>query len=695
MAGEKDHGAYELGIDVGGTKIALLASDFDDIELDIVVVPSATHDDQQTLVESIFGAIDAYVEQRRGGTPPRAMGFGLKDAVDARRGIWLKCPSSRGFSPIALGELVRERYGCPAALDNDVHAATLAEMRFGAGKRYRDFLYMNIGTGIAVGAVCGGALVRGATNYAGEIGHISVETNGEECGFCGGWGCFENVASGEGIAELVSEGVKGAPDSALARILAREGRVTSADVFRAADAGDTLASEIAARVLRATTIACCDAINIFNPAAIIFGGGVMADGWLLRRLREEVPKHAIATSMDALEEMRLSELGSRHVGVLGALALASDAARDACEPRVPEASPARRADETLAHGEIFRAGDTLRRTFDYVVEKDKAFARLVAEYDPKELVLLGAGSSYWLSLSAAATFQRETGIRALAVKSTDVVMSPSSYVGAFERPLFVCASRSGMTAETIEAVRLLVASRQAPLVVVSEADKTPLAAMADVLLLEPWAHEESVMQTRSFCSLYLTLVLLAAGLSGNEALVRDLRRYVDGYEWLAADASERTSEIRERGFAECEYVVSLGSGCQYGVAIEGAYVQQEIGAQRSGFFGTLEYRHGPFVTNAPDTLFCLLSCGDPNGMESRVAAELVRRGGRLLVVEAQERVAHADYRFCLGWQAMPETVALYGAMVCQGLALYQALKSGIDPDNPSGNPDKTPYVTSV
>lgn len=316
---------YVLGVDLGGTKVAVCASDFEDVgsvSKSVMRVPSNVTGGPDELVASLFSAIDAYVSERRGGVPPRAIGFGLKDAVDNRRGIWLKCPSSEGFRPLPLARLVRERYGVPAFLDNDVHAATLAEQRYGAGRRYRDFLYLNVGTGIAVGAVIDGRLMRGASNYAGEIGHISVETEGEPCTFCGLPGCLENVASGQGIDEIARRALGTHPSSALAEALARHGHVRSSDVFAAADAGDELARSIADRVTRALAIACADAVNLFNPEAIIFGGGVMSDGWLLARLRELVPRMAIATSAEALRELALSELGSDHVGVLGALSIA-------------------------------------------------------------------------------------------------------------------------------------------------------------------------------------------------------------------------------------------------------------------------------------------------------------------------------------------------------------------------------------
>ena len=325
MSASWDGRNYYLGVDLGGTKVAVCASNFEnaeDVSRHVLRFPSNITGSQEELVNTLFSSIDKYVASKCGGKLPCAIGFGLKDAVDNRNGVWLKCPSSEGFSPLPLAKLVYERYGIPAYLDNDVHVATLAEQKYGAGKRYKDFLYLNVGTGIAVGAVVNGQLMRGASNYAGEIGHIAVETEGETCTFCGLPGCLENIASGQGINEITQKALVSNPSSSLQQVLEANGFIRSTDVFAAADEGDELAQEIADRVTRALAIACADAVNIFNPEAIIFGGGVMSDEWLLTRLQDLVPKYAIATSVAALRELSLSELGSDHVGVLGALSIA-------------------------------------------------------------------------------------------------------------------------------------------------------------------------------------------------------------------------------------------------------------------------------------------------------------------------------------------------------------------------------------
>ncbi len=316
---------YYLGVDLGGTKIAVCGSNKLEEVGGIMRFPSDFSKENIDIVEKLIHSVDVYIHEKESGVLPKAIGFGLKDAVDFSAGIWRSCPVDGAFKEIPFGKMVSDRYGVPVLIDNDVHAGTLAEMKFGAGKNYRNFLYINIGTGVAVGAVIEGKLLRGACNYGGEAGHISVEPDGEYCDFCGQRGCVENIVGGQAI---IRQGIKAArehPESMLNQIFIEKGAIYSTDVFSAADCGDEQAVRIANRVLRGLEVLSCGLINMFNPEAVIYGGGVMSDGWLFSRLEKSIVQNVIPTSMKAIKEFSLSTLGSDHVGVLGAIALAQTA----------------------------------------------------------------------------------------------------------------------------------------------------------------------------------------------------------------------------------------------------------------------------------------------------------------------------------------------------------------------------------
>ena len=314
---------YYLGVDLGGTKIAVCGSNYIDDKDGIMRFPSGFSVKSADVVKRLINSVDVYIGEKENGVLPKAIGFGLKDSVDFSEGIWNTCPSPDGFKKVAFGKLISDRYGVPVLVDNDVHAGTLAEMKYGTGIAYRNFLYINIGTGIAAGAVIEGKLMRGACNYAGEAGHFSVDPDGEYCDFCGQHGCIENIAGGKAIIRQAKKAIGGYPHSMLARIYSEKGAIYSSDVFSAADAGDEQAVIIAQRVLTGVEMLSCGLINMFNPEAVIYGGGVMSDGWLFSRLEKSVPKKIIPTNAAAIREFSLSRLGADHVGVLGAIALAA------------------------------------------------------------------------------------------------------------------------------------------------------------------------------------------------------------------------------------------------------------------------------------------------------------------------------------------------------------------------------------
>lgn len=314
---------YYLGVDLGGTKIAVCGSNYIDDKDGIMRFPSGFSVKSADVVKRLINSVDVYIGEKENGVLPKAIGFGLKDSVDFSEGIWNTCPSPEGFKKVAFGKLISDRYGVPVLVDNDVHAGTLAEMKYGTGIAYRNFLYINIGTGIAAGAVIEGKLMRGACNYAGEAGHFSVDPDGEYCDFCGQHGCIENIAGGKAIIRQAKKAIGGYPHSMLARIYSEKGAIYSSDVFSAADAGDEQAVIIAQRVLTGVEMLSCGLINMFNTEAVIYGGGVMSDGWLFSRLEKSVPKKIIPTNAAAIREFSLSRLGADHVGVLGAIALAA------------------------------------------------------------------------------------------------------------------------------------------------------------------------------------------------------------------------------------------------------------------------------------------------------------------------------------------------------------------------------------
>lgn len=335
--------------------------------------------------------------------------------------------------------------------------------------------------------------------------------------------------------------------------------------------------------------------------------------------------------------------------------------------------------------EIAHQSDALTRTWEAVWAQAQPLRAFFER--PGDVVFVACGSSYWLSLSAHKSFQLATGRRAFAVKAGDVVLNPEEYAHAYDQPILVLPSRSGTTSEQLEAIRLLrEAYGQAPVLSFIEYEHSPLSIVSDLSLTFPWANEISVCQTRSFSSLYLALIALSSLWS--DALRRGMEHFLEAAPALEARDFPRVEAIAQ-SFAQLNHVIALGSGRQYGVAIEGAYICVEMAQQLSSYYGMFELRHGPIVTVNDQALVAVCSMGPKRSQEEQVAREAVHYGARALAVVAQGGFESAEWVFSLDDAYPPEAVALHYVFVMQALAYSLAVARGLDPDHPG---DLVPYI---
>ncbi|MFQ5472828.1 MAG: ROK family protein, partial [Dehalococcoidia bacterium] len=179
-------------------------------------------------------------------------------------------------------------------------------------------LYMTVSTGVGGGIIIDGDLYRGTRGAAGELGHVIIDYNGPPCG-CGGNGCLESLASGTAIArkgrQLIDEGK--APH--LAEIVAGEGSVTSETMQRAAEVGDEASKTVFRDVGLYLGVALASYVNIFNPEAILIGGGVSsAAGLFMPEARRVMEERAMRGPLQDVR-LGLATLGDR-VGSLGMIA---------------------------------------------------------------------------------------------------------------------------------------------------------------------------------------------------------------------------------------------------------------------------------------------------------------------------------------------------------------------------------------
>jgi glucokinase len=306
-----------IGVDVGATKILVGAVTQRGEILDSRRSP-VNSENQSSTLQSIEAAIEAFIQNWH-ESQSLGIGIGLVGQIDPKTGTWLEAMNLPIKSPVPLGRQFGERFGMPVALDNDVHAATLAELRWGMGKESTDFVYLNVGTGISAGLVFNGQLLRGVENYAGEFGHTVVRPEGPLCP-CGRRGCVEPIASGGGLLARAQESFADFPNSTL-RITQP---LTAHSIFNAAEAGDPLGIKLSNDAVQALSTALTNLVNLLNPEWIIYGGGTLSDGWLMERVRVNVEAQPLPMTRKSLKGILPSQLDPSQVGLLGAACLAWD-----------------------------------------------------------------------------------------------------------------------------------------------------------------------------------------------------------------------------------------------------------------------------------------------------------------------------------------------------------------------------------
>jgi glucokinase len=308
-----------LAFDIGGSffKAALVSADGQIIHQAREAVPQSKDQSVDSL-KRIAKKLLAEQAQAVIG-----IGIGAPGVID-RKNICIA-----GFSaniPQLAGVSMREVFAGISenvAMDNDATNAARGEHRWGAAQGLDDALVITLGTGIGGGLIVNGKIVYGASGYAGEFGHTIIEANGRRC-TCGGLGCIEAYASAWALRERAADVARRHPESLLTKISGRE--IEPKDIVAAAEQGDTWAALLMREAGELLGVALASAANLFNPSAIIIGGGLAAAGSILFDPIEMSFRARVLPAAGAVCRIMPAALAN-DAGILGAASLILDEVR--------------------------------------------------------------------------------------------------------------------------------------------------------------------------------------------------------------------------------------------------------------------------------------------------------------------------------------------------------------------------------
>ena len=325
MSGRMMSGDLVVGVDIGGTKTAILVTEPDGTVRARAVAPTAVGASDRAADAIASLVLAALGEAAATPQDVAALGVGVPGRVDRERGH-LTLAVNLDWHDLPLGPRLEARLGIPTVVENDVRAAALGLHRRRLFGQAESLALLAIGTGISAGVVLNGQLHRGALGLAGEIGHVIIDRDGPRCA-CGNTGCFEAVAAGPAIVARTRAGWAARrdgrdPDPTERDLAGAEG------VFAAHAAGDPIASEVIESAGRAIAWGIHLLALAYDPERIVLGGGVSHAGEpFMAPIRRELERYRAASPLAAeiLDPNRVQLLpAGSDAGAWGAVTVARE-----------------------------------------------------------------------------------------------------------------------------------------------------------------------------------------------------------------------------------------------------------------------------------------------------------------------------------------------------------------------------------
>jgi glucokinase len=308
-----------IGVDVGGTSIKFGLVDGDGT----IIAQSALDTHAERGPDAVLERIAEGIGEMMGreGASPVGIGVGLPGVVNDIGEVAYP-PNFPGWEIVPVADRLRPLLSTslPIVVENDANVAGYAEARAGNGNGERNFLFVTLGTGVGGCIIANGRIWRGARGGAGEIGHTSVDMNGQLCN-CGARGCVEAYIGQRYMSALARERLDRSPESLLHAMVASHGSLEPRLIDEAATAGDRFAREFLAEMGVILGAALASAMNLCDLHLVIIGGGMSrAEKYLLDPARRSLRMRALR-SISGDVELRVSRF-LNDAGVIGAAMLA-------------------------------------------------------------------------------------------------------------------------------------------------------------------------------------------------------------------------------------------------------------------------------------------------------------------------------------------------------------------------------------
>jgi len=313
-----------IGVYIGSRKLKIMASD---LMANSKYSKQIAYEKEQVTYQEILQILDDEIKiikskYQNKGKKIVGIGVGINGVVDTQEGTLIFAPNL-GWRNVNIKQDFEQKFNIPVFVDNNTRTMALGESWFGTGKNIKNFFCINIDYGVGGSLFIDEKVYRGTSFGAGEIGHTTVDVNGEICS-CGNRGCLETVASVKALRKKVYEGYLSNVNSSIfeGEEIQSVDDIRSSQIFEAANNGDQFAISLIKETGEKIGIGIANIINTFNPEMVVINGEIISTGEiLLEPIVTTVMKRGFRSSVNATRIV-LSKLGNMAY-LKGAIVLAT------------------------------------------------------------------------------------------------------------------------------------------------------------------------------------------------------------------------------------------------------------------------------------------------------------------------------------------------------------------------------------
>ncbi len=307
------------GIDIGGTFIKAVITNSEGKMF--ANGKTRTPETSDGINDAVIGLLKGLTERLDSRVSAlRAIGIGAAGAIDGKKGVIITSPNIQAWHNYPLARIIEKKTGVRVFLENDATAAIIGEWWIGHGKKFRNWVMLTLGTGIGGGAIIDNRVYKGQSGSSVEVGHLTIDYRGKKCR-CGNTGCLEQYASATALVDLTKSMLRGKNNSSLmARI--KEEPLTARMIYEETVKGDALARKALEEISFYLGIGIAGLVNIFNPEAVVIGGGLSkAHRFIFPIVKKVVEERALPGLKDNVKylatknEDKTPAMGAAKVGI--------------------------------------------------------------------------------------------------------------------------------------------------------------------------------------------------------------------------------------------------------------------------------------------------------------------------------------------------------------------------------------------